>query len=508
MARKIDLQRSQFGALLPPPPIATNETTSKSNTTTIANEGEDMDAKAISPSRRGTSSRKRPRPTTPGKSVSFAMLELVNPETTKAEQVLDSPHGISNILKKLQQRHGNGSRLALYKHKKRKSRLHPELCDEEPLFETEDPLESQADTDLMVVCRDQTIPSSQQQKKLPMDSTLHPAEDATPTSPLSQAALHHTTPNTESDDHSTPLSASKIRRDRPDLFFYGVVVKVNGYTNPDNETIKRLVQKHGGDFETYETERVTHIIAERLSTAKANMLKQQRRPRPVVSPTWIMDCIQAQRLLPHGDYLLPELKARDASQPGIKSLFAHKESKTRDSSTSLSTPPPTRTTTLSDWNTEKGKVLEDPSGKEEKSTKKQTGCSNWQMDGDDYLQHDPATILFLTQAHEGSDDNKPCQHAKPKFAPPELETSPKPITRSESDRDIVIAQNSPSHQDTVEKPPLEDTNTKANGIPEKEKSTGRTDGKYIDGKIRTVGKALPSLYACLSLLVCSKRHPA
>ena len=64
-----------------------------------------------------------------------------------------------------------------------------------------------------------------------------------------------------------PLSPKSIRRLRPDLFFYGVVVKVAGYTYPDNETIKRLLQKHGGDFETYETERVTHIIAQQLSVS-------------------------------------------------------------------------------------------------------------------------------------------------------------------------------------------------------------------------------------------------
>ena len=63
------------------------------------------------------------------------------------------------------------------------------------------------------------------------------------------------------------LSPKSIRRLRPDLFFYGVVVKIAGYTHPDNETIKRLLQKHGGDLETYETERVTHIIAQQLSVS-------------------------------------------------------------------------------------------------------------------------------------------------------------------------------------------------------------------------------------------------
>ncbi len=64
-----------------------------------------------------------------------------------------------------------------------------------------------------------------------------------------------------------PPSPKTMRRLRPDLFFYGIVVKVAGYTYPDNETIKRLLQKHGGDLETYETERVTHIIAQQLSVS-------------------------------------------------------------------------------------------------------------------------------------------------------------------------------------------------------------------------------------------------
>ena len=65
---------------------------------------------------------------------------------------------------------------------------------------------------------------------------------------------------------STP-SPKRLRKIRPDLFFYGIVVKVSGYTKPDLETIKRLLQKHGGDLETYETDRVTHIIAEQLSVS-------------------------------------------------------------------------------------------------------------------------------------------------------------------------------------------------------------------------------------------------
>jgi hypothetical protein len=49
-----------------------------------------------------------------------------------------------------------------------------------------------------------------------------------------------------------------LKQQRPDLFFYGVVIKTQGYTNPDDATLQRLIQKHGGD---YETSLVTHLIA-------------------------------------------------------------------------------------------------------------------------------------------------------------------------------------------------------------------------------------------------------
>lgn len=39
-----------------------------------------------------------------------------------------------------------------------------------------------------------------------------------------------------------PTSPIAIQRSRPDLFFYGVTIKVNGYTEPDNETLKRMVR--------------------------------------------------------------------------------------------------------------------------------------------------------------------------------------------------------------------------------------------------------------------------
>ena len=100
-------------------------------------------------------------------------------------------------------------------------------------------------------------------------------------------------PSEEASTHS-----SKKLYHRPDLFFMGVVVLVNGHTSPDATTLMRLLHKHGGDLEKYETERVTHIIAEQLSAAKANVYKRQKKATPVCRPEWITDSVDQGKLLP------------------------------------------------------------------------------------------------------------------------------------------------------------------------------------------------------------------
>ena len=123
---------------------------------------------------------------------------------------------------------------------------------------------------------------------------------------------------------TSPSPAKSLRKQthRPDLFFYGVVVLVNGYTNPDAETLKRLLQKHGGDLEKYETGRVTHIIAEQLSTAKANIYKRQKKPTPVCTPNWITESVQKYKLLPHADYLLEGILDKNIfGSKKVKSYF-------------------------------------------------------------------------------------------------------------------------------------------------------------------------------------------
>ena len=119
-----------------------------------------------------------------------------------------------------------------------------------------------------------------------------------------------------------PHDVTMTKRSRPDLFFYGVVVLINGYTSPDTPTLTRMLQKHGGDVEKYETSRVTHIIATALSTAKALIYKRQRNPTPCVYPMWIVDSCREGRLLPHADYLIDEIKDDSVGTKTVKSYFA------------------------------------------------------------------------------------------------------------------------------------------------------------------------------------------
>ena len=122
-----------------------------------------------------------------------------------------------------------------------------------------------------------------------------------------------------------PINPSRKANYRPDLFFTGVVILVNGHTNPDATSLMRLLHKHGGDLEKYETRRITHIIAEQLSAAKANIYKRQKKPTPVCKPEWIIKCVEQGKLLPFGDYLLEDVRNVDVvGTKSMKSFFGSK----------------------------------------------------------------------------------------------------------------------------------------------------------------------------------------
>jgi DNA repair protein REV1 len=84
--------------------------------------------------------------------------------------------------------------------------------------------------------------------------------------------------------------------------FRGIVVYVNGYTQPSLNDLHTMIVAHGGGFAQYLDGKtfVTHIVASNLTPKKAVEFKRYR----VVKPAWIVDSIAAGTCLPWDNYRL------------------------------------------------------------------------------------------------------------------------------------------------------------------------------------------------------------
>lgn len=108
--------------------------------------------------------------------------------------------------------------------------------------------------------------------------------------------------------------------------FRGIVVHVNGYTQPSLNDLHRLIVSHGGGFMQYLDGKttVTHIVAANLTPKKAIEFRKYR----IVKPAWIVDSVNAGRLLPwdvyrvidegHGQRLLGFDDGKIVSQANIQ----------------------------------------------------------------------------------------------------------------------------------------------------------------------------------------------
>ncbi|KAH9875515.1 hypothetical protein J1614_004251 [Plenodomus biglobosus] len=87
--------------------------------------------------------------------------------------------------------------------------------------------------------------------------------------------------------------------DKPPIF-KGVVAHVNGYTQPSLNDLHTLIVQHGGGFMQYLDGKttVTHIIASNLTPKKVVEFRKYR----IVKPAWVVDSIQAGKLLPWNEY--------------------------------------------------------------------------------------------------------------------------------------------------------------------------------------------------------------
>ncbi|KIW62888.1 hypothetical protein PV04_09780 [Phialophora macrospora] len=84
--------------------------------------------------------------------------------------------------------------------------------------------------------------------------------------------------------------------------FRGVVVHVNGYTQPPLSDLHTLVVSHGGGFLQYLEAKTaaTHVVASHLTPKKTVEFGKYR----VVKPAWVVDSVKAGKLLPWDAYRL------------------------------------------------------------------------------------------------------------------------------------------------------------------------------------------------------------
>ena len=94
-------------------------------------------------------------------------------------------------------------------------------------------------------------------------------------------------------------AARRVASDKPHIF-NNIVVHVNGYTQPSLNDIHNLVIDYGGGFLQYLDGKtmVTHIVASTLTPKK----KVEFRKYRIVKPAWIVDSVEAGKLLPWESY--------------------------------------------------------------------------------------------------------------------------------------------------------------------------------------------------------------
>ena len=324
MAKKINLQREQFGLVLPPTPPDPDPGPSpvgpmKPSTRTIIpnlkkNKKKDESAERKVEEIDGTvsnSAQKRKR--TKKKKIRFdESLDFSQRKRGDMKQMLtrlkrkhkksSSSSSSSGRKKKMQKRNGRG----------RSSVRSSDTRCESSVSQHQPQPQPQPDHD---ECRSDTARS---QDYTDIESNSEGKSHAGPPEPESNLPLHmqlqlESPASSMASSMTSPSpSPNQLKRKRKDLFFLGITVLVNGYTEPSSDAIMRMLHKHGGNLEKYETECVTHIIAENLSTAKAKIYKRQKRPIPVVLPKWIVDCVEGGKLLPIADYLLDNVRNESA----------------------------------------------------------------------------------------------------------------------------------------------------------------------------------------------------
>jgi DNA repair protein REV1 len=101
--------------------------------------------------------------------------------------------------------------------------------------------------------------------------------------------------------------------------FAGISIFVNGYTKPTAEELKRIMMQHGGTFHHYKRSHTTYTIASNLPDVKIRQLTSEI----IISPKWVVDCLEKGRILNYKNYLL--YTEQKPSQPRLNFTVVEKE---------------------------------------------------------------------------------------------------------------------------------------------------------------------------------------
>ena len=143
-----------------------------------------------------------------------------------------------------------------------------------------------------------------------------------PPSPASASSAKEAEEDPNSwDDHRSYMQVKrrKLREqylslgERQSNIFAGATIYVNGYTQPEADELKRMVQAHGGGYEYMPySSRITHVIATNLPAAKIRRLSE--RSTTVCTPAWIVDSVRAGEQLPVERYKLYNIASKGQQQ--------------------------------------------------------------------------------------------------------------------------------------------------------------------------------------------------
>lgn len=265
MSRKIELQRKQFGLVLPPPPDSFSSSTEPS----LGNSNPDEDLKQCdqrqeqltsasdSPSRKSVRFHANLEEVAPITSVTDVLESLKQRHSVKKSSLRRRRYGksdyhdeqcgdgvptanasVQGVLNKLQSRYEHGGS-SMKRKRPEKSIL--ETLGSEDVTKRQENIET---IDYQTVEHEKQIDPSSPIFEVKSPDLVEGNYNSRPDACNNQ--LHQSVNDAcHAVNLDEPRSTVKQRKARSDLFFSGIVVLINGHTFPDSTTLMRLLHRHG-----------------------------------------------------------------------------------------------------------------------------------------------------------------------------------------------------------------------------------------------------------------------